>query len=77
MPLYFPPSGETDINECESAPCQNKGECINLIGRYQCRCTGTGFDGVNCKYPFYKRFGAYKKIISSLKYFFSSEVKLT
>lgn len=41
--------GETDLNECESAPCQNKGICIDLIGRYQCRCTGTGFEGVNCK----------------------------
>lgn len=41
--------GETDFNECESMPCQNNGECIDLIGRYQCRCTGTGFEGANCK----------------------------
>lgn len=42
--------GETDLNECESGPCQNNGECIDLIGRYQCRCAGTGFEGVNCKF---------------------------
>lgn len=42
--------GETDFNECESTPCQNNGECIDLIGRYQCRCAGTGFEGVNCAY---------------------------
>lgn len=42
--------GETDLNECESQPCQNDGECIDLIGRYQCRCAGTGFEGVNCMY---------------------------
>lgn len=41
--------GETDVNECESMPCQNNGECVDLIGRYQCRCSGTGFEGVNCK----------------------------
>ena len=42
-------SGETDLNECDSSPCQNNGECVDLIGRYQCRCSGTGFEGVNCK----------------------------
>lgn len=41
-------SGETDFNECESTPCQNNGECIDLIGRYQCRCSG--FEGANCKF---------------------------
>lgn len=41
-------SGETDFNECESSPCMH-GDCLDLIGRYQCRCGGTGFEGINCK----------------------------
>lgn len=40
---------ETDINECDSSPCENGGECIDLIGRYKCRCDGTGFEGPNCE----------------------------
>lgn len=41
---------ETDINECESNPCQNGGQCIDEVGSYKCNCTGTGFEGPQCEY---------------------------
>jgi hypothetical protein len=28
----------TDIDECQSSPCQNGGTCINEIGKYTCQC---------------------------------------
>ncbi|XP_070581471.1 fibropellin-3-like [Ptychodera flava] len=37
-----------DINECESAPCQNGGFCSNLLKSYSCTCLG-GYTGVNCE----------------------------
>ena len=38
----------TDINECESEPCVNGGECIDKVGRYICSCPG-GYEGVDCQ----------------------------
>ena len=29
----------TDINECESRPCQHEGSCYNTIGSFSCHCT--------------------------------------
>ncbi|KAM6916581.1 protein eyes shut homolog [Xenentodon cancila] len=39
---------ETEINECESNPCQHNGTCTDLLGDYDCQCT-TGFKGRNCE----------------------------
>lgn len=37
----------TDIDECVSAPCQNKGVCVDGINVYTCKCP-PGFNGINC-----------------------------
>ena len=29
----------SDINECESSPCQNRGTCVDEINKYYCTCT--------------------------------------
>ena len=39
---------ESNINECQSDPCQNKAVCTDLINGYRCLCFD-GFDGVNCE----------------------------
>lgn len=39
---------QDEINECESAPCQNGATCKDLIGSYSCHCT-KGFQGQNCE----------------------------
>ena len=36
-----------EINECESAPCQNGATCQDLVGSYKCHCA-TGFQGQDC-----------------------------
>ncbi|XP_050067896.1 protein crumbs isoform X4 [Anopheles maculipalpis] len=41
---------ETEVNECESAPCLNGGQCIDFVNEYRCNCTGTGFDGKHCEH---------------------------
>ena len=38
----------TEINECESSPCQHNGTCIDEINRYSCTCV-PGYTGVNCE----------------------------
>ena len=40
----------TDINECDSAPCQNGATCNNNQppGTYSCDCV-PGYNGTNCK----------------------------
>lgn len=38
-----------DIRECESDPCLNGGRCVEQIGSYECICTGTNYQGLNCE----------------------------
>ena len=38
----------TDVNECQSNPCQNGGRCIDGVGNYSCDCKN-GFEGKNCE----------------------------
>ncbi|XP_047458100.1 protein eyes shut homolog [Mugil cephalus] len=39
---------ETEINECDSGPCQHNGTCSDLLGDYHCQCPA-GFRGKNCE----------------------------
>jgi hypothetical protein len=41
---------ETEIDECESNPCQNGGECIDQVDAYLCICP-EGYTGDNCETP--------------------------
>ena len=38
----------SDIDECQSQPCQNNGTCQNQAGGYLCNCKA-GFSGFNCE----------------------------
>lgn len=40
---------EIDIDDCESAPCQNSGKCIDLPDSFMCDCNNTGYTGVTCQ----------------------------
>lgn len=40
---------ETDINECNSNPCENGGHCVDSRNSYNCLCGHTGYEGVNCE----------------------------
>ncbi|KAJ8019252.1 Fibropellin-3 [Holothuria leucospilota] len=40
---------ETDINECDSSPCQNGGICTDHLNYYTCRCL-SGFSGPTCNH---------------------------
>lgn len=42
--MYF----DTDINECESSPCQNDGTCNDQINGYSCTCSD-GYNGLLCE----------------------------
>ncbi len=35
---YTGPTCATDINECAPLPCQNGGNCSNLVNNYTCSC---------------------------------------
>nr|XP_005024516.3 protein crumbs homolog 2 isoform X4 [Anas platyrhynchos] len=37
----------TNIDECESQPCQNGGHCMDLVDGFLCRCL-PGYSGVEC-----------------------------
>ena len=38
----------SDINECDSNPCQHEGTCFNFIDLYECQCPPS-FTGTNCE----------------------------
>ena len=38
------------INECDSSPCLNGGQCFTVSTGYRCFCPD-GFTGVNCETP--------------------------
>ncbi|XP_055602052.1 protein crumbs isoform X2 [Uranotaenia lowii] len=48
-PGYLGKFCEVEINECDSAPCLNGGQCIDFINDYRCNCSGTGYEGRNCE----------------------------
>lgn len=39
---------ETDIDECLTSPCRNGGECVDLIGKFNCICP-VGYFGTLCE----------------------------
>ena len=40
---------ETDVNECESSPCENCGTCNdNKVNMFTCDCVG-GYTGTTCE----------------------------
>ena len=41
--IWFP-----DIDECASAPCHNRGTCIDSTDGYYCSCV-PGYTGANCE----------------------------
>ncbi|XP_017164565.1 protein eyes shut homolog isoform X2 [Poecilia reticulata] len=47
-PAFTGAACETEINECDSNPCQHNGNCSDLLGDYICQCP-TGFQGKNCE----------------------------
>ena len=38
----------TDINECDSSPCQNGGTCEDQVNGYTCHCL-SGYNGDHCQ----------------------------
>lgn len=39
---------DSEIDECESSPCQNGAVCVDKLAHYLCACP-TGYTGVNCE----------------------------
>ena len=39
---------DVDLDECESDPCENGGECHNGNNAYSCTCM-PGYNGTNCE----------------------------
>ena len=46
--IGIPSDGCVNIDDCLLNPCRNNGTCTNGINGFQCTCTGTGFDGIDC-----------------------------
>lgn len=46
--LFLGVNCQTDLDECESNPCQNGATCHDLIGMYFCECP-PGFNGTDCE----------------------------
>ena len=45
---YYDYLCESNINECDSMPCTNGGECIDGINRFECVCP-RGYEGAQCQ----------------------------
>lgn len=41
-----------EFDECDSNPCLNGAECLDLVNQYECSCT-PGFSGVTCAQSIY------------------------
>ena len=39
---------DQEIDECAAGPCQNGGDCTDLLADYSCDCSGTGYTGDDC-----------------------------
>uniref|UniRef100_A0A3B3QTF5 Sushi, nidogen and EGF like domains 1 n=1 Tax=Paramormyrops kingsleyae TaxID=1676925 RepID=A0A3B3QTF5_9TELE len=46
--LFCVISTDSDINECESKPCLNGGECVEWLNNYTCTCPAS-FTGIHCE----------------------------
>ncbi len=40
---------ESEINECDSSPCQNNATCIDELDGYQCNCSAN-YTGIHCEF---------------------------
>ncbi len=38
----------SDLNECDSFPCEHSATCVDQIGKYQCMCP-PGYTSTNCE----------------------------
>lgn len=47
--LYSGPSCEINIDECESNPCMNGGECTDLVNDFKCTCD-VFYTGKRCQH---------------------------
>ncbi|XP_035682322.1 uncharacterized protein LOC118419823 [Branchiostoma floridae] len=70
-------AGCTDINECQSNPCQNGGTCQNMVDRYSCTCSDY-FEGDNCETAVYTHLGCFTQsdgttdVMDSLESYFGT-----
>ena len=49
VPGYTGKTCETNIDDCQAAPCQNNATCVDSVNAYTCRCLD-GFNGTNCEH---------------------------
>ena len=59
-----------DINECDSNPCQNGGNCNDAVASYSCVCMA-GYEGHDCEIGDYS---CYKICVLALKNTFISNL---
>ena len=50
----------SDVDECNSNPCENGGTCIDGINEYSCQCVA-GYTGANCETGSSCRFSLFTK----------------